>query len=155
MRVRDYDPGWDGWDEDSTFSFGVISEPEPEPEPVDTTPVDTTPVDTTPVDTTPVDTTPVDTTPVDTTPAEPEPVPTILPNGYLLRFNSYNFPPDYLWENNFEIWKETDDFTDPFMESSTFRARVPGFVGGQSMSFESVKFPGYYLYHDGNLVNLK
>mmetsp|Transcript_13491 Transcript_13491/g.13223 ORF Transcript_13491/g.13223 Transcript_13491/m.13223 type:complete len:450 (+) Transcript_13491:1152-2501(+) len=86
-------------------------------------------------------------------PEDPEPA--TLPNGQYIRFNSYNFPTDYLRHTNFEVWRRPDDNSDIFWDDSTFIVRAPGLAGGQSLSFESVNHPGYYLYHDADLVNVR
>jgi len=56
--------------------------------------------------------------------------------------------------SNYEIWSQDDDDTDLFMSDSTFKV-VDGLAGGKSTSFESKNYPGYYLFHDGELVYIR
>mmetsp|Transcript_44236 Transcript_44236/g.32225 ORF Transcript_44236/g.32225 Transcript_44236/m.32225 type:complete len:140 (-) Transcript_44236:936-1355(-) len=55
---------------------------------------------------------------------------------------------------NYEVWKHPHDGSPAFDLDSSFIV-VAGLDGGKSVSFQSVNFPTYYLYHDNNLIYIR
>jgi hypothetical protein len=65
------------------------------------------------------------------------------PNTPVQRLQSYNFQDRYVRQTNFDV--RIDPNVSP-ADDAQFRMR-PGLTGTGTVSFESVKFPGYFLRH--------
>jgi len=71
-----------------------------------------------------------------------------------VRINSFNYPDTYLRHSNYEIYQHDDDGSDLFLKDSTFTV-VSCLAVGDCYSFESLNYPGYYLFHDGDLLYIR
>lgn len=109
-----------------------------------------TPYTTTPYTTTAVPTS-ISSTVVSTSIPVPTSTSTKIENSIFMRFESYNYPGQFIRHASFKLSIYGD--IKP-IEDSVFKV-VPGLADPECISFESKNFPGYYLKHENFEVILK